>query len=837
MTIQQTVAKVAANSELLEDAEVRKYVAARSVTSNYYVALKLFDLILPLHEQGFVDEAVSCFRLLSHVDDPMIWDPKGNNFYHLLATKAFKDIIGCETLLVSHPQTWGLLAVQVFSSLLGAVWASDWDSSTAQPGDFERHRPNWFVDPSQSTFNARWLVGQAVRDTLRQAAGDDQADTFRIFADRLIGIQWSIAFNLVLESLFDALQARPRVWYTPESIRALCLPQIVQSRSTYDLRRLLRLALPSDLALSDRQAMLGALRDSSTDEFMRRNELADFQDWGVLSDEEQREVEEARAAGKLFLPRNPFDRSDFQEAKWVPSDSWQEAQADRWPYPDDRSHLNRLWERDTREKSEAPPDFNGDLGPRLEGLRTILRRPEINHEEWFGTILRFCRQALGDLKSWHRAQGNQPSNNGAFGNHELKSLYDTHVPWWELLVPMAIARLGGAIPHEHSRSDREFLVWTSGDPLIESLQFLDEFLVVGPGEPFDALRRRFAEVMTEVWDRWPPYTRATALAVLRPYHWATVPGLSINIDRTLGIETSPQVLDFCLATLLRSSSSVAERLRNLTRRIAPLPGMSTIAEKVGQVIGNAVIRSRGDAEESTELKAVASLAEEFADPFDSIMGFRLHLASGLLWGASSTLGSVESLTNRHAKCWLPLAYRSLGEWLDKKDDERTDRLPVNPMMNVLELRWPHDIRTSLYDNLADVLVRIIDEAGLSTFCMLHFLLCQELKGEPRVGRSGHDRAGPSPQMPLAISDEVLVRLSCASAQRISRWAAEGKRTNDLGFAGTLAGRETAELMKLTFSKGTDKGFLRRGLAPLVDLVADAGFMELATDLRLYLRRG
>jgi hypothetical protein len=176
-TIQQTIAKIAANPELLVDAEIRAYVSARSVTSNYYTASKLYDLILPLHDQGFLDEAVNCFRSLAHVGDPMIWDPKGNNLYHLLATKAFKEIMGRERLLVSHSRTWGLLAVEVFSSFLGAIWASDWDSRIARPGDFERHRPNWFVDPSQSTFNARWFVGQAVRDTLRQAVGDDQPAT------------------------------------------------------------------------------------------------------------------------------------------------------------------------------------------------------------------------------------------------------------------------------------------------------------------------------------------------------------------------------------------------------------------------------------------------------------------------------------------------------------------------------------------------------------------------------------------------------------------------------------------------------------------------------------
>jgi hypothetical protein len=835
-TIQQTIATIAANPELLADPELRKYVAARSITSNYFTASKVYDLILPLHNQGFVDEAINCFRALAHIDEPMIWDPMGNNFYNLLATKAFKEILN-EEFLVAYSQTWGLLAVDIFSSLLGAVWASDWDSTIAKAGDFERHRPSWFGDPSQSTLNARWLVGQLIRNTLRRATREEQPERFRILANRLIDSHWSLTLNLILDTLLNALQSQDSGWHALESIRALCIPETVQSRSTYELRRLLRLALPPDLALNDRQAIVDAIRASCTDDFSRLNELADIQGWGVLSEGELQEVQEARAAGKLFPSRNPFDQSEFQDAVWVDSNPWPNAQADRWPYPDDRAQFRRLLERSSRDKSDAPVDFDGDLGPRLEALRIILARPDIGREEWFGSMLRFGHQALRDLKSWHRVQLKEPSNERVFNCEELRSLCDAHVPWWEILAQLAIVRLGGRVPSEHVSSDLSLLTWMSGDPLFESLQYLDEVLVVGPGEPFDALRRQLAEVMINIWDRWPSYTHATALAILRPFHWATVPGLSINIDRTLGREINPHVLEFCLGTMLRSSSSVAERLRVLIRRIAPIPGMSVIAAKVGQVIGNAVIRSRGDREDFTELQAVAALAEEFTVQFDPLMDFRLCFASGLLWGASSRLGSVESLTSRHAECWLPLVKWSLGEWLSINDDQDGDQIPIHPVMDVLEFRWPHETETDIYNDLTPYFVRIIEEAGLSTFCMFHFLVCQQLKGESRARRASPDHRDSPPFSRFPIPDDVLVRLSCASAQRIARWAAEGKKTNDWGFAGTLSGQETAELMRLAFGEAADRAFVRRGLAPCIDVIADAGLTELANDLRLFVRRG
>jgi hypothetical protein len=107
---------------------------------------------------------------------------------------------------------------------------------------------------------------------------------------------------------------------------------------------------------------------------------------------------------------------------------------------------------------------------------------------------------------------------------------------------------------------------------------------------------------------------------------------------------------------------------------------------------------------------------------------------------------------------------------------------------------------------------------------LHYHLSDQLKGE-----------GTRPSLP--VPDEVLIRLCRASVSRVATWSAQKKMTNDWGFAGTVKGRETGELIQLSFEHASDKDRMRRELAPCIDQLGDSGLLELATELRLYLRRG
>jgi hypothetical protein len=145
-------------------------------------------------------------------------------------------------------------------------------------------------------------------------------------------------------------------------------------------------------------------------------------------------------------------------------------------------------------------------------------------------------------------------------------------------------------------------------------------------------------------------------------------------------------------------------------------------------------------------------------------------------------------------------------------------------MLVLDKEMPERHRATLLLGLVDLFERIILEASIVSFFDVHYRLCQQLKAE-----------GSSPSQP--IPDAVLARLCHVSSTRIADWAATKTTTNDLGFSGTVYGRETADLIRLAFQRASDRDSMRRALAPCVDRLHESGRLDLATELRLFLRRG
>jgi len=823
LLVERTVSFIGASPDLLADERIRGYILARSDTLYYHIATKLLDLIIPLHERGFEEEALLCFRKLARIDDPGIWDPEGKYLYHLLVDKVFREVLGRDRLLVDQPTTWGLLAIETFSALLGARWGASNRERDAELPD--RYPADWFAGRHLRREDARWLAGQAILREFGIAARLPTGETFRNSADALLRIPYSIAPNLILQTIHDAIGDGGHPWLLAEATRILTTRAVFETESTFASRRLLRRALPLDsITADDRLAMLEAVRRAETGDFFRSNELSDFEDWGVLSPDELQEVEAARASGRLFPPSDPREPATFVREGWSKSEGWQATFASRWPFSDDHSLLVRLQERESRQRDESLPPFEEDLGPRLHALQVILARPAALEAEWLGTVLGYCSHAIGDLLSWNRLQGGSESGDRTLQSEAATALYDAHAPWWRTVALEATARLRGPLPDDHASIKTELLHWGSGDPIYESLKFLDASLAVGKGEPFDEVRRDLESALSGVWDGWPGYTRATALAVLRPYHWATIPGLIGRIDHTLQSEDDPHVLHWCLQTLLQSSNAIADRLRGLIERIASLPRMAKLGHQAGLVIGDALIRARGDLEGWAELDSVADLGDLFMDRDDWHDEFRTSLAAGMLWGASNRLGQVSQPSDRHLEHWLRLARRSLGHQLLVREAEDQSRLQLQPVMLVLDKELPKRQRATLLLGLLDLFERIILEASIASFFDVHYRLYQQLKGE-----------GSRPVLP--IPDEALARLCHASSKRIADWAAKKKTTNDMGFSGTVYGRETADLIRLAFQRAADRDSMRRELAPCVDRLHESGRLDLATELRLSLRRG
>jgi hypothetical protein len=87
-----------------------------------------------------------------------------------------------------------------------------------------------------------------------------------------------------------------------------------------------------------------------------------------------------------------------------------------------------------------------------------------------------------------------------------------------------------------------------------------------------------------------------------------------------------------------------------------------------------------------------------------------------------------------------------------------------------------------------------------------------------------------------FSDEQLIELYRASADRVAAWRAAGTTTRDFGWGAALTGHETADLIRAVLEAASDRDYLRRELPPLIDSLAENGSPGIATELRVMLRR-
>jgi hypothetical protein len=189
-----------------------------------------------------------------------------------------------------------------------------------------------------------------------------------------------------------------------------------------------------------------------------------------------------------------------------------------------------------------------------------------------------------------------------------------------------------------------------------------------------------------------------------------------------------------------------------------------------------------------------------------------------------------------ANCWGDLAERAIDVGLKMSRNEDRLESSIQALMSVLECRWPNELRASLYSRFLPILERLLREATLGDYSWLHFQIGRELEGEID-GNEGLKGQSQRELLPLAPTDEVLVRLCRASVERVRTWAQEGTTTDDMGWISALKGRDTANLIRQVFLLERDKGYLQRSLPPAIDILGDAGYPELATELRLVLRRG
>jgi hypothetical protein len=690
----------------------------------------------------------------------------------------------------------------------------------------------WYFGAEEG-YHTHFSIARIIESSLREAAEFEAANVFRILGDRLISEQYAIGTGLVLAVLLDCLRQTPAraAWHEEEAARLLMESRIQRYPSLSDVRRLLRreLHIPSIPDVGTRIA--NVIRDGAHSEEERCYELADIAAWSVLSEDEKLAIEETREAGQLYEPRDPRDEPAIRVDANPPP--YRRRQPD-WPHPEDHEYIEELSESAQRETEPSSAEFQQNLLRRLEGLKSVLDRSEARMEPWLGEILGWCHRAVTDLRSLLRLRHTPDQTDLAAD--EWRENLDANAGWWQGLAGLALDRLGGEVPASHNERHSGGLSWGSNDPIFQSLCYLDEVLAIEPQEPFQQYQQSLAEAVDATWDRWPPFTRATALSVLRPWYWHRFEKLHTKLAAIAEAETNPLVVKYGLRTLFDLRwPNLAEFLDQLLRRAMTMPELSDSVRQIGIQLGHAVMVHRCAQAASPRFEAMAAVFEGHkATPLETTQNAD-RFVDGVLWGATDFLKQAIALTDCHANCWLGIVNWAIGAWpgFDARSDD--DRFPLTPVSVGLEQSWPDSLQKRVYEGVGNPFLRILKEGTLGDFCSLHHAIDRDLEGKMR--RSAVEQ-GSDVMIPIEppFSDDFLVRLCQESVARVGEWRAEDKRTNDLGWAAGLSGHDSGQLIQKVIEHCRDRGYIRRMLPPVIDRLAEAGCSAVAAELRVRLRR-
>jgi hypothetical protein len=368
---------------------------------------------------------------------------------------------------------------------------------------------------------------------------------------------------------------------------------------------------------------------------------------------------------------------------------------------------------------------------------------------------------------------------------------------------------------------------------LQSLAYLDEVLAVEGDEPFAPLRRELEAAIDQAWPAWPAFTRATALRVLQPWYWRNLARLRARLSALIEQETDSLAVSYAVDRLLTiGGPDFAANLERFLARAPAIESSGQMVNRLGRALGHASLRGLGQSDPGEGVWQLAGLYARVQQSPPADPATREELIRGILFGAMDLLQDESSRTAARGTAWAAMVGWACTAWTGFGDTaEDKDRFPVLAVTALLARPWPEDLRRQLIASLREPLLRIVREGTLADFCWLHH--------EVQVLLRGDGQGASSRVIPLArgeVSDEQLLGLCRASADRVVSWRQRGKTTRDFGWATAITGQQTADLIRAVVNAASDRDYLRRELPPVIDRLAEAGSPVIATELRLHLRR-
>lgn len=401
---------------------------------------------------------------------------------------------------------------------------------------------------------------------------------------------------------------------------------------------------------------------------------------------------------------------------------------------------------------------------------------------------------------------------------------DKNAPWWGGMVDAAIAHLSGPLPESHGKKElkENRLSWSSEDSFLNALQVIDDVLAIDAVPPFDKLQGAVVDVIASKWDEWPLFTRAAALSCLRPWYWCTFPRLRALLTTTLARESNPALLRYAVARLIYANP--ASEIPEFVRRAAA-GGHGDSLRTISELLGDAVARKHlpSPSGRVSELEGYYRRCIAFTWPNAEALS---DFLSGALVGIVARVQSVNAQSNEVWQAWIKEIDQAVALWPFSAFTDEGERFPIHVLLKLFRNDVCEEERTGLFVGLASTFETVLRSGDLPSFCALHHDLKGLLVGSRRF----------SVGLPMNRAVEnVLPLLARASVERVATWKKEGKVTKDWGWQSGVDGRDSAELVKCCLDVSRDRSRMLASLAALPDILANAGYLSVAADLRAYLR--
>ncbi len=823
---------------LYENEASRRWMVERATTESYPVARSLVDILVPLIQQGFHSDALAIFCGLIPQGDAKETSKQRASFLgrHSRFQPRIKEIVETPGLISGQFDSWGVVLIELESKLLNADQSErSWHQHSA--GDIEANREPDYEDYQQQMYFERehrhheslYVIAHAIDQGLKEAIRQPTRDAFETLTNKLISTRWGFAKSQPIVAFVDLAKAIPLgVWQREEAVRLLTMQMVLESPTANRWRRLLRRIVLPVITSAQCELLASAIRQFVRRPNTRLNELSDLAETGVLTDQERTSLASAREANEVSEPYDLRELHKSRRAGRCFGESSTDTFVNSWPIEEERSGIRALIERKDPSPNITLHELETPFLERLDTLRKITERILAERSYGFGEICEWCADAISDLKLWLKMTVNQ-----AYSVSDYLDALREKCSWWQSCAEVALNRLQEPVPSTHLEQEGGAFCYDSGDPIAVSLKLLDELLAVEDDPELVGYAQRLYPVVRDTWDKWPAHTRGLAIWLLRPYHWrsSSMTGLLVQVAEEA---TDSQLIGLALDRLLqRGQPGITKLLSQLIERIDELSDPNETAQLIGNVIGDAVIRFRAGGENLDDLRTISEWFDSLKEQKRQALEVRRALITAILSAAERTVSLCEKRTKSLAVEWLSIVNWVVNEWLDSDPDRKDMRhLPNDPIRFIGECAWSVEVVQFLLTGFEETLVKIIREGGLGEFYSIHYELIDPVENKYVVAELNDSKR---PVISF-MSDAQRLQLCRASAERVAAWRREGKATNDLAYGSSVGGRDTQHLIENSFDYASDRNFVRRELASIVEILADAQLRQVANELRIKLRR-